>query len=297
MPDYSGVLSPLRYPGGKRKIANFVKLIFKENHLMDAQYAEPYAGGASVALSLLFSEYASAIHINDKSRSIYAFWHSVLNRTEDLIDRIQSTDVTIDEWERQRAIQVSKESADLLDLGFSTFYLNRTNRSGIISAGVIGGRSQTSKWKLDVRFIKSSLVDRIRRIGRYRRRISIYNADATDFVKFAFLPIKEPKFLNLDPPYYEKGQCLYDNFYEHGDHVQIARLVKSLKCKWMVTYDNVPSITDLYGSFRQKTYGLSYTAGPKHRGTEIMIFSKGLLIPETSTISNLPSKVLETVSF
>ena len=150
--------SPLRYPGGKGKVADYFKQIFRENFLYDGIYVEPYAGGASVALSLLFNEYASKIIINDIDRSIFSFWHSVLNNTDELCKLIFDTPVTVDNWEIQRHVQKNKHQQNLLEVGFSTFYLNRTNRSGIISAGIIGGRQQTGEWKIDARFNKKNLI-------------------------------------------------------------------------------------------------------------------------------------------
>ena len=147
------ILSPLRYPGGKSKISNFFKQFVKDNGLLDGVYVEPYAGGASVALSLLFDEYVSKIIINDKDRSIYAFWHSVLYDTENLCRLIAETPVTMENWKKLRELQKvdKKDQASLLDLGFSTFFMNRTNRSGIIKAGVIGGYAQTGNYKMDAR--------------------------------------------------------------------------------------------------------------------------------------------------
>lgn len=282
--------SPLRYPGGKRKITTFVKALFRVNKLLDAHYAEPYAGGASVALSLLFSEYARTIHINDKNRSIYAFWHSVIHQTEDLAKLIEEKPVTMEEWHRQKAVQAQKSTSDLLALGFSTFFLNRTNRSGIIAAGVIGGLNQSGKWKLDARYKKADLIERIRKIGRYRRRISVYNLDAIDFLRSKYPEISSPKLLNLDPPYYVKGQQLYDNFYDHEDHVKIASVVSELDGPWIATYDDVPAIRNIYADFRQKRFDLSYTAGLKQRGNELMIFGKDVVIPENIDIVSLRKK-------
>src|SRR5215218_6813135 len=90
--------SPLRYPGGKRKVANFIKLLMLENDLVGHAYAEPYAGGGSVALSLLYEEFASEIHINDLNQSVFAFWNAVLNETEALCRRISDVTVTMQEW-------------------------------------------------------------------------------------------------------------------------------------------------------------------------------------------------------
>ena len=132
-------LSPLRYPGGKAKVSDFVQCLIKENALLDGIYVEPYVGGGSVSLSLLFNEYVKDIYINDKDIAIYAFWHSVLYESEALCKLIKDTPVTVETWFKLRDYQDKKDNVDLLHLGFSTFYLNRTNRSGILKAGVIGG--------------------------------------------------------------------------------------------------------------------------------------------------------------
>lgn len=281
--------SPLRYPGGKSKIANYIKLIFDFNGL-NGHYAEPYAGGAGVALNLLFSEYARKIYINDKSRSIFAFWHSVVHENERLAMAIETATVTMDEWHRQKDIQRNRESADIFELGYSTFFMNRTNRSGIIGGGVIGGLNQSGVWKLDVRFGRQKLAERIRKIGRYKNRIAVTNLDAIDFITDVVPTLPAKSLLNLDPPYYLKGQCVYDNFYNHDDHVAIAAIVTKLAGNWIVTYDNVEAISELYKNFRQTEYGLTYTAGTKQRGTELMIFSENLRVPEVNSISSMPAR-------
>lgn len=207
------ILSPLRYPGGKSKISNFFKQFVKDNGLLDGVYVEPYAGGASVALSLLFDEYVSKIIINDKDRSIYAFWHSVLYDTENLCRLIAETPVTMENWKKLRELQKvdKKDQASLLDLGFSTFFMNRTNRSGIIKAGVIGGYTQTGNYKMDARYRKDKLMKRIRRIASYADRIELHNEDAVDFIQKIANQNIDKTILYLDPPYYKKGQGLYMN--------------------------------------------------------------------------------------
>ena len=118
--------SPLRYPGGKGKVANYFSKLFIDNNLDGGTYVEPYVGGGSVALSLLFNGLASHIIINDRDRSLYAFWHSVLYQTEDLCRLINDTPVNIEHWLRQKEIQRQKVNVDLLELGFSTFYLKHS---------------------------------------------------------------------------------------------------------------------------------------------------------------------------
>lgn len=272
--------SPLRYPGGKGMLANFIKLILSTNNLLDGHYVEVYAGGAGIAWSLLFEEYVQHIHINDLNPSLHAFWQSVLDTPDAICKLIYDTPITIEEWQRQKAIQTDSSNYSLLELGFSTFFLNRTNRSGIILGGVIGGKQQTGKWKLDARFNRDDLAKRIERIGRYAKRISLYKRDAADFITTILPTLPSKTLVYLDPPYYVKGQGLYENHYTHQDHVQIASLVSTkINQPWLVSYDAAPEIVNLYNKFRNIRYDLSYSAQNRYAGAEIIFFSSRLAVP------------------
>ena len=277
-------VSPLRYPGGKLKVVGYIKRLFEVNDLMDGTYIEPYAGGASVALTLLFSEYASRIKINDIDRSIYAFWHSVLEETEGLCRLIQDTPVTMEQWERQREVQARKQEAELVELGFSTFFLNRANRSGILSGGVIGGKNQDGKWKIDARYNKADLIERIESVAEYKDRIELTSMDAVELIKRYKRAPKAKTFCYLDPPYYVKGRDLYLNYYTDDDHRAIAKAIKKYKGQWIISYDAVDFIKGLYQEYRQKEYQLSYSAGNPAKGKEIMVYSEGLEIPEVEIV-------------
>lgn len=276
-------VSPLRYPGGKLKVVGYVKHLFEANDLMDGTYIEPYAGGASVALSLLFSEYAGRIKINDIDRSIYAFWHSVLEETDALCRLVADTPVNMETWHTQREVQQHKQEADLLELGFSTFFLNRTNRSGILSGGVIGGKEQTGNFKIDARFNKEDLIERIESVAEYADRIELTSMDAVELIKSIKKPT-EKTFCYLDPPYYVKGRDLYLNYYNDDDHKAIAKAIKKYKGKWIISYDAVDFIRELYKEYRQKEYYLSYSAGNPAKGREIVVYSDGLVIPDVEIV-------------
>lgn len=269
--------SPLRYPGGKTSIREMVKQIIKNNGLMHGHYAEPYAGGCGLALTLLFSDTVHELHLNDVDRSIFTFWDTVLNDSDRLIDKMMSTEVTIDEWHRQREIQLNKEASTDFELAFSTLFLNRTNRSGIIlKAGVIGGLSQESIYKLDCRFNKEGLSEKIKRVEKYRHRIHFYNIDAIDFIEQTSSTIDTTLFYCIDPPYFSKGSALYTNFYEPEDHAKVAKAILALEHPWMLTYDNKPEIRKLYKSRSQWRYYLNYSAARKRKATELLVTSKGL---------------------
>lgn len=273
--------SPLRYPGGKNKLSAFIAKICIDNDI-NGHYVEPYSGGASVALFLLMEGYVSKITINDKDRSIYAFWYSVLNRTSKLCQLIEETELTVDEWRKQKDIQLNKEKQDLLTLGFSTFYLNRTNRSGIINAGVIGGLEQQGNYLMDCRFNKENLINRIKAIAKKKKQIKLYNKDA---VKLIDIIEKESKDNNVvfyfDPPYYLKASSLYMNHYENKNHKAVSEKIKSIKgIKWIVSYDNVPEIKELYTDCPKKEFSFKHTAYQSRVGKEILFFSPELLQPE-----------------
>lgn len=271
--------TPLRYPGGKGRLTQYVADVISANRLVGGHYAELYAGGAAIAISLLRLEYVRHVHINDLNRSVFAFWHTVLHRNADLCRRIRSTRVSMAEWRRQREVQLA-DAPDLFDLAFSTFFLNRTNRSGIILGGVIGGKAQSGKWSLNARFNKHDLIERIECIGRLHRRISLYNRDAAAFIEGVLPGLPERSLVYLDPPYYVKGAGLYQNHYVHQDHVRIAGLVDTIRQPWLVSYDNAPEIRHLYREHRQQVFGLRYSAQLRYEGSEVMVMSPGLQTPE-----------------
>ncbi len=272
--------SPLRYPGGKGAVSNYIKLILLESGFLSCEYVEPYAGGASVALSLLYEDYAERIWINDINRSVYAFWSMVLGEPDNLCQRITDTAVTVEEWERQKVVQ-SDANASPLDLAFSTFFLNRTNRSGIISGGgIIGGKKQTGPWKIDARFNKQELCRRIGKVARFGSRIRVTNLDAADLLRGLSAGSETNAFVYLDPPYYVKGEGLYDNFYQHADHQAISSLVMNLGIPWLVSYDAAPEILDMYQRAASRYYSLRYSARDSRHGSEVMFFSPGVAIPK-----------------
>ncbi|QVL20369.1 DNA adenine methylase [Pseudomonas qingdaonensis] len=273
--------TPLRYPGGKGKFAHFIKRMFEVNNLLDGHYAEPYAGGAGVALELMFHEYASVIHINDLDPAIYAFWQSAVHHTDEISKVIHDTPVTMENWHKFKAILANPQDCSIVDLAMATFFLNRTNRSGILKAGVIGGKEQSGKWKLDVRFNKPDLIKRIELIGKYKNRIKIYNEDALGFIHNVIPSLPQKSLTYLDPPYYIKGSGLYRNFYIHDDHVQIANALGNTARPWIVSYDNVEEIKSIYSKYRQDEYFLSYTAQDKRKGSEVMIYGPCIKAPES----------------
>jgi DNA adenine methylase len=263
--------SPLRYPGGKTFLFPYFDQVIKDRGLRNVTYVEPFAGGAGAALALLFLEKVERIVINDLDRAIYAFWKSAILDSERFIDEIQKRPVTVREWKKQKEVYANKRSK-LFDLGFATFFLNRTNVSGILDGGPIGGVNQRGRWKIDARFNKATLVERISQLSQYSSRIAIENKDGVDLI-VKYLN-DDDAFIYLDPPYYDKGAALYLNHYKQADHERLARrLNRKPNSNWVLTYDNKNEIKSLYPDRKIINYSLNYNAYESRIGREVLILS------------------------
>lgn len=269
--------SLLRYPGGKWRIADFLERVIRLNRLGRIEYVEPYAGGASLGLSLLFTEQVSEIHLNDLDPAIHAFWHSVLTRNQDFAELVSEIPVNPDEWSKQKAIYLKGPAAGRFALGFATFFLNRTNHSGILNGGMIGGRKQRGSWRIDARFNRKELLRRLQRINAYKNRIHLSCEDARRFVRKRTTPPKS--LIYLDPPYYRPGRHLYLNEYKPADHAAVHECVRRLSSPWIMSYDDVSEIRRIYKDFRSRRLRLLHTARSAREGNEVLFFSPCLRIP------------------
>lgn len=274
--------SPLRYPGGKANLAYYIKRIIQNLNMSECSYFELYAGGAGAALELLFTNTVKRIILNDADYHIFAFWKSILENTEEFIRLIEITPIDMNSWYHQREIYndaISNHS--MLEIGFSTFFLNRCNRSGIINkAGPIGGLKQNGHYKIDCRFHKYNLIKKIENIANRTDDIEIYNEDTLNFIKQNHLRLnKRDAFMYLDPPYYNKGKSLYLNFYTHNDHENLKNLLSNHRnMHWMISYDNVPEINDLYKEFNSCLHTLNYSLQNKRKTNELFVFSDTIIL-------------------
>ena len=272
-------LSPLRYPGGKSKLADFIGLTIQNLNMPNCTYIEPFAGGSGVALSLLLNGIVERIVINDLDKAIYSFWRATKHDPFRLIEKIENTPITMDEWYKQKQIYSSSTTYSL-DLAFATLFLNRTNRSGILTAGPIGGYAQAGEWKLDVRFNKASLIKKIEMLSAQKGNITVYNKDIISLINNYIPRFGTNTFIYFDPPYYNKGQKLYKNFLTPCDHQKIHdAIVQNVHVPWIITYDDVPEICNLYAPYMTREFDLIYSAANKGKASELMIFSDDFLCP------------------
>jgi len=276
-------VSPLRYPGGKTclssKLAKVIEKNFKQNEKV--VLVEPYAGGAGASLALLFTNKVDKIIINDLDGAIYAFWKITVSDTNYLISKIKSTEITICEWKKQKAIYLSPKND--YELAFATLFLNRTNRSGIIRGGPIGGMGQLGEWKINARFTRKTIIDRLEKIKKFKNKIKVCNFDGIELLRRLEQHKKINKyFIFLDPPYFQKGKSLYLNHYNNKDHEKLSKfLEKSSLKKWIMTYNNVSYIKNLYLKMRTREFAIQHSAYKSKIGRELMISPKSLILINT----------------
>lgn len=272
-------LSPLRYPGGKARLAKYITTLIVSQHPRPSQYAEPFAGGAGAALQLLHGGVVEHIYLNDLNPGIAAFWRCVTEQPDEFAHLIATCEITIDAWKRQRAVYENASHYDDLELGFATFFLNRTNRSGILSARPIGGLEQTGKWKIDARFNREGLIKRISTIKGLTNRITISEREGTEFLT-EIEQLGDDVFVYADPPYLVQGEGLYLHAFDSAAHVVLAEQLSRATFPWMLTYDDDPRITEeLYGAVRSAHFHIAHTAHMQHVGSESIIYSKDLIVP------------------
>ena len=277
----TGRYSPLRYPGGKGKLSKFMAEVVRLNGLSDGTYIEPYAGGAGIAWELLITGVVRRVIINDISPHVFAFWKSVLSHTDDLCRQIRNVPLSVEEWDHQKEIFRRPKEASTIELGLAFFYLNRTNRSGILNGGLIGGRKQLGKWRMDARFNRKNLIHRITKIADCAGRVEVTCADAVDLLIEKLGGLGERDLIYLDPPYFEKGRMLYYDAYGPDDHAKVADLLAEVKgLRWVVSYDDVEAIRSLYSFAPRLEYRVGYSARDRRQGREVMFFSEGLTVPD-----------------
>jgi DNA adenine methylase len=239
------------------------------------RYVEPFAGGAGVGLSLLYNEYVDEIVLNDLDEGVAAFWRAVFEYPDELTSLVRSCRPSVDEWHVQHNRYMTKAGSDL-ELGFATFFLNRTNRSGILDGRPIGGFDQSGKWGIDARFNREELAARIQRIARYATRVTVCEEDG---IALARRCLKDRQtFIYADPPYLNKSDDLYLNALTWDDHFRLAGFLRQGDC-WFLTYDDDPRVPGvLYEGHRCAVFDIAHTAAVQHIDREYAVFADDLSV-------------------
>lgn len=266
--------SPLRFPGGKGSLKYFLADAIFTNGLQGKTLIEPFCGGSGATLPLLRSNVIGKLFLNDADPAIYSFWKSVFFDTERFLDLLYDTPVTIDTWKQFKSDMRAPNSLSSLQLGFRTLFFNRTNRSGLLIGGPIGGINQDGKYKLSCRFNKDALAGRIKELARYRNKVNVSNLDALEYLHKHRMEASGDSFIFLDPPYVKHGYNIYRKFaFKENDHFRLASFIKDKRWTWLLTYDDSPLIHRLYSERMKGVVEYSYYMQKAKIGRELVLAS------------------------
>lgn len=270
--------NPLRYPGGKHYLTDYVAALIECSNLTGCTLCEPYAGSAAVSLDMLARGLVDRVVLIEKDPLLYSFWRAVAECPDELCKRIGQLDVSLDTWNRLLSFRSAQTPLEhpLLDMAVACVFYNRTNFSGILAANPLGGKSQTSAYSIDCRFNKTTVIGHIERIAQYHEHMRVKWADAVSFMRASLNELNRDRCLvYADPPYYEKGKDLYRYHYSDQQHEELARLLKKARFSWLLSYDDHPFIEELYfggtSSLKSQRLHLDYIAQKRKQGRELLI--------------------------
>lgn len=252
------IKSPLRYPGSKQKFCDYFLTILKNNNIYPDLFIEPFAGGASVSLYLLQSNFVQKIALIEKDPLVASFWKTVFFDTEWFIKEINKLEVTLDQWNYFKKYNPKTTRTQAIKCLFQ----NRTCFSGILKAGPIGGQKQISKYKIDCRFNKKEIINKIHTLSLYRDRVLfIEEGDYESIMQDKEKILPSNTLIYFDPPYVNKAKDLYNFYFQDKDHIRLKDFIQNLKYNWLLSYDYEPPINKLYQEFAYNGFfDITYTS-------------------------------------
>ncbi|MHB1439982.1 MAG: DNA adenine methylase [Cuniculiplasma sp.] len=279
-------VTPLRYPGGKTWLLDYVKEFIKFHKLELKAIIEPYAGSASVSIGLLREGLVDKAYICEKDPLIVAFWNAVLNQNEEFVEFIQSLEVSLETWLsfKKYLIFDSVHKYNTVELAGAFLFFNRTNYSGIIKGGPLGGKKQQSSYKFDCRFNREKIIEKIQGLHNLEGRLHVAEVDGISFMQRITSGTAENLLFYVDPPYYGAGRELYRYFFTDGDHENLSIFLKKLEHPWLLSYDDAEFIRDLYTNNEKFPVYTDYQSGNLRRNVRELLISNYLIPPLAPSI-------------
>jgi DNA adenine methylase len=289
-------INPLRYPGSKSRFYKQFRDFFCQLNLSGRRIVEPYAGSASISLSLLADGLVTSAQLIERDPLIFSFWKSVFLHTEELVDAIKEIPVNMESWAdiRKNLHVTEPDESRTVELGLAGLFLNRTNFSGVLHAGPIGGASQSSSYAVDCRFNKDEIISRIEIISKYREKVDVCFGDAVDFLKKNRDDPKKEAIYYIDPPYFKEGKKLYRHYYDTAEHTALARTLAESHFDWILSYDAHHVIEHLYADFSRIDKVFRYSSKTPKKGLEFLITNMNVDVKHQTGMA--PSKAKSEVS-
>lgn len=255
-------LSPLRYPGGKNKLAKYIKKVLDYNRFKTKILVEPFVGGGSVSLNFLLNGWTEKVVIADRDQLIYSFWKTLFNNPDYLIRFIKDVDVNIENFYKYKEIATDKKIDDEKKLAEACLFLNRTSFSGILknNAGPLGGKGQNSNYKINCRFNKKSLIEKIKYFSQFKNKVIVLLYNWKETIKYVEkIKGNDKTLFYFDPPFYKKADGLYRYYFEEKEHLILSKKIKNLKNKWILSYDRAKKIREIYKEYIRGSFAFPYS--------------------------------------
>ncbi len=271
-------MSFFRYPGGKNKLKKIIikKILPYINN--KTQYREVFFGGGSICLDMIKDNTIDNIWINDKDIGIACLWTSLISHHQILKEKIIHFTPSVDKFYniRDELLQLKTQPSDIIDIGFKKLAIHQLSFSGLgtKSGGPLGGKEQKSAYKIDCRWSPDYICKKIDKIHNLLNNIKIYKGSCTNL---DFEHIINDNHCNsvlyLDPPYYIKGNELYQYGFTQEDHIRLSNLLYNTKHKWVLSYDDCEEIQELYQWANIQQISASYTISGSRQKTELLIWN------------------------
>ena len=257
-------ISPLRYPGAKRRLTPSIQALVQANGPGPRLFVEPFCGGAGTALKLTVSSVVGSVLLSDLDPLVSSFWKVAAFDTDWLICAMWDEPVTVERWDYWRSVdptRIRRPRVRQRTSALKCLFLNRTSYSGILQgrAGPLGGRKQASAFSIDCRFNKKTIQKRLEWIAGLAasgRILDVWDHDWRETLQrirldeqFSALE-REEVLIYLDPPYVAKADRLYPYTWapDSDQHSRMARymVASSARQFWIVSYDPHPSVREWY---------------------------------------------------
>ncbi|WP_434107947.1 DNA adenine methylase [Paraburkholderia caffeinilytica] len=276
--------SPLRYPGGKASLTRIIEQIVIDHELAGRHLFEPYAGSAAISIALVGDGVCPFASISELDPLLYSFWKTVFSNPSKLIRRIKKTEITLNTWHKLRPLLEldAPDESQLDTLAFAALFFNRTNFSGVIHSGPIGGQTQSSDYSIDCRFNRDELVERIEALSTLGPKFDVQHSDALEVIKRQ--RNKRSVLFYVDPPYYLQGKKLYRYNYRLNGHVALAEALHKAKFPWLLSYDRHDVIENLYEDFHNVDQEFRYSSRVSKKESELLITNVELVHPNAEKL-------------
>ncbi len=232
--------SPFRYPGGKTWLVPLVRRWLGSCTKPAKHLAEPFAGGAIIALSALFDRLTEKITLIERDVNVGSVWQIIVNGdAPELAKRIIDFNCT-----EANALKVLKNEYlpdDILSRAFATIVRNRVQRGGIMAPGASlmrngeNGRGVASRWYPET--LRNRLLD----LHLLHMSIQFHSGDGIKFIENN--ATNEDISWFIDPPYTVAGRRLY--LHSDIDHEELFEATSKIEGRFMMTYDNNEQIRRL----------------------------------------------------